>query len=327
MSLKLNVTANYVSQIYVTGVGILVLPLYLQYMGAEAYGLVGFFTMLQAWFGFLDMGLTPTIGRETARYKGGSMSALAYRQLFRALSVIFTAIAIIGGGAIWLASELIASNWLNASDLAPEEVVLAVQIMAFSVALRWMGGLYRGVLTGSERLIWLSSFNVLTATLRFIAVFGTMMVYGFTPVVFLLHQSMVAILELTGLFLMSQLLLPSRNEVNNDIGWSFKPVKPVLKFSLAIAVTSSVWVLVTQTDKLILSGILPLAEYGYFTMAVLVASGIMLISMPISVAIMPRLAKLHAQSKFEEMICLYRNATQFVTVIACLLYTSPSPRD
>ena len=31
-------------------------PLYIKYMGAEAYGLVGFFTMLQAWFGLLDMG-------------------------------------------------------------------------------------------------------------------------------------------------------------------------------------------------------------------------------------------------------------------------------
>jgi O-antigen/teichoic acid export membrane protein len=48
MSLKRNIIANYTSQLYVTGVGILILPLYIKYMGAEAYGLVGFFTMLQA---------------------------------------------------------------------------------------------------------------------------------------------------------------------------------------------------------------------------------------------------------------------------------------
>jgi O-antigen/teichoic acid export membrane protein len=79
VSLKKNIIANYASQLYVTGVGILILPLYIKYMGAEAYGLVGFFTMLQAWFALLNMGLTPTIGRETARYHGGSMTALAYR--------------------------------------------------------------------------------------------------------------------------------------------------------------------------------------------------------------------------------------------------------
>jgi O-antigen/teichoic acid export membrane protein len=90
----------------------------------------------------------------------------------------------------------------------------------------------------------------------------------------------------------------------------------MLKFALTIAFTSSVWVLVTQTDKLILSGILPLAEYGYFTLAVTVASGIMVISGPVSSAIMPRMARLHAEGQHDELICVYRRATQLVTVVA-----------
>ncbi|MGH9879537.1 MAG: oligosaccharide flippase family protein, partial [Nitrososphaerales archaeon] len=68
MSLKRNIIANYASQIYVTLIGIVMVPLYVRYMGAEAYGLVGFFAMLQAWFQLLDMGLTPTMARETARF-------------------------------------------------------------------------------------------------------------------------------------------------------------------------------------------------------------------------------------------------------------------
>jgi O-antigen/teichoic acid export membrane protein len=316
LSLKKNIFANYVSQLYVTGVGILILPLYIQYMGAEAYGLVGFFTMLQAWFGLLDMGLTPTIGRETARYHGGSMTALNYRQLFRALSLIFATIALVGGGALWLAADSVATQWLKVDELGMGEVVVAVQIMAISVALRWMGGLYRGVVTGAEKLVWLSGFNALIATLRFIAVFATMWLYGFTPFVFFIHQLVVALLEVVGLFAMSTCLIPSRHNLEGAIGWSFHPVKPVLKFALTIAFTSSVWILVTQTDKLVLSGILPLAEYGYFTLAVLVASGIMVITMPISSAIMPRMARLHAEGKHAELIQIYRNATQLVSVIA-----------
>lgn len=316
MSLKKNILANYASQLYVTAVGILILPLYIKYMGAEAYGLVGFFTMLQACFALLDLGLTPTIGRETARYRGGAMTALAYRQLFRALSLIFSGIAVIGGGGLWLLSEVVATRWLNVTELPLDEVVLAVQIMAISVALRWMGGLYRGVVTGSERLVWLSGFNALIATLRFIAVFASMALYGFTPFVFFVHQLAVALVEILGLFLMSRRLLPARNSLDQPIGWSFRPVQPLLKFALTIAFTSSVWVLVTQTDKLVLSGILPLAEYGHFTLAVLVASGIMVISGPISSAIMPRMARLHAEGQHDEMIKVYRNATQLVSVIA-----------
>ncbi|WP_342245227.1 oligosaccharide flippase family protein [Pseudomonas sp. OTU5201] len=315
LSLNHNILANYASQIYVTAVGILILPLYIKYMGAEAYGLVGFFTMLQAWFALLDLGLTPTIGRETARYHGGAMSALAYRQLFRALSVIFAGIAVIGGGALWLLSEAIATRWLNATELPVDEVVLAVQIMAISVALRWMGGLYRGVITGTERLVWLSGFNALVATLRFIGVFASMWLFGFTPFVFFIHQLAIALVEIFGLFLMSQRLLPARSGVDRSIGWSLSPLKPLLKFALTIAFTSSLWVLVTQIDKLVLSGVLPLAEYGYFTLAVLVASGIMVVSGPISNAIMPRMARLHAEGKHDEMIKVYRDATQLVSII------------
>lgn len=316
LSLKKNIIANYAGQLYVTAVGILILPLYIRYMGAEAYGLVGFFTMLQAWFTLLDLGLTPTISRETARYQGGAMSALAYRQLFRVLSAIFLTIAVLGGGVLLLLSETVASRWLKVVELSIDEVILAVEIMAVSVALRWMGGLYRGVINGSERLVWLSGFNVLIATIRFISVFASMWFWGFTPTVFFTHQLAAALLEFFGLYLMSQRLLPARDIIKQPVGWNLQAVRPVLSFSLTIAFTSSVWVLVTQTDKLVLSGILPLAEYGFFTLAVLIASGIMVISGPISSAIMPRMARLHAEGKGHELIKVYRHATQLVSVIA-----------
>lgn len=315
MAMRKNIIANYASQLYSAGIGILILPLYIKYMGAESYGLVGFFTMLQAWFALLDLGLTPTIARETARYHGGSMSALRYRQLFRALSTIFASIAVIGGTALWILAEPIAYKWLHVETLSMNVVVVAVQIMAVSVALRWLGGLYRGVITGSERLVWLSGFNAIIATLRFPAVLITMWQYSFTPTVFFWHQLAVAIVEVLGLYLMSNKLKPDVTK-SDIIGWSIHPVKPVLKFALTIAFTSSVWVLVTQTDKLILSGILPLAEYGFFTLAVLVANGIMILSAPVSTVIMPRMARLHAEGKHDEMIQIYRNATQLVSVVA-----------
>lgn len=314
MSLRNNIIANYISQIYVSIIGVIILPLYIKHMGAEAYGLIGFFTMLQAWFALLDLGLTPTIGRETARYRAGALSAVEYRQLFRALNLIFIVVAIVGGGLLLGASELLATRWLNFDALAKSQVVQAVQVMAMCVAMRWMGGLYRGVLTGNERLVWLSGFNVIIATLRFLAVFVTMWIYGFTPVVFFFHQLIVALIEFTGLLVMARRLLPRK--VGQKIGWSFRPLRPLLKFALSIAFTSSVWILVTQTDKMILSGILPLKEYGHFTLAVLAASVIMVLSGPIANAILPRMAKLQAESNTDELIAVYRNSTRFLAVFA-----------
>ena len=315
MSLKLNIISNYVSQLYVTAAGIAMVPLYIKYMGAESYGLVGFFSMLQAFFNLLDMGLTPTMAREAARYNGGVLSEIEYRRLTRALEGIFFTIALVGGVLLFALSDSIATRWLNASEIPAKDVATSLKLMAAIIALRWMCGLYRGVITGTERLVWLSSFNAFVATARFFLVLPLLIFYSVTPIAFFGFQLVVALLEISGLAWMTYQLLPQVPS-GQHIHWQWEPLKPVLKFSLSIAFTSSVWALVTQTDKLVLSKILPLSDYGYFTIAVLVASAIAITSGPISSAIMPRLSRLQAEGNQEQLISIYRQATQLVAIIS-----------
>ena len=100
-NLKINVFVSYISQIYLIVISIIILPFYIQYMGAEAYGLVGFFAMLQGFFNLLDFGLTPTISRQTAQYNAGVVTSIKFRQLYRSLSLIFSSIAFFGGGILF----------------------------------------------------------------------------------------------------------------------------------------------------------------------------------------------------------------------------------
>ena len=314
MSLKNNIVASYTSQIYLIFISIAILPIYIKYMGPEAYGLVGFFAMLQGLFNLLDFGLTPTISRQTAQYNAGVETALNFRRLFRALSLIFTVIAILGGGALYLSDNYIATHWLKLDNLNIDDVLFCLEVMAICVALRWMTGLYRGVISGFEHIVWLSVVNSIIATLRFPGVLLYMYYFGFTIKSFFVFQLVIALIEFIVLAAKSFQLLP-KVSTQEFIGWSIKPVKPLLGFALTIAVTSSIWVLVTQLDKLVLSGILPLSDYGYFTLAVLVAGGVLQLSAPISGPIMPRLARLHAEAKYKQMVQTYLDATQFIAVI------------
>jgi O-antigen/teichoic acid export membrane protein len=224
-------------------------------------------------------------------------------------------VALAGGGAMLAASGYIAHDWLRASRLPISEVQTAVQLMAVIIAMRWMCGLYRGVVSGSERLVWLGGYNATISTLRFIAVLPALMFIGVTPTIFFGFQLGVAAIELVVLLFYAYRILPDIPR-GQQLPWDWSPLKPVLKFSITIAFTSSVMVLVTQTDKLVLSNILPLAEYGYFTLAVLVAGGVTMISGPISGAIMPRMSKLEAEGDHAGLIRVYRRATQLVAVLA-----------
>lgn len=315
MDLKKNIFANYVSQIYVTIIGIVMVPMYVKYMGAEAYGLVGFYAMLQAWFQLLDMGLTPTMARETARFNGGESEAINLRHLLRALEVIFIATALVGGGCMILGAEYIAGSWLKVQHLSLATVEEAIVLMAVIVALRWISGLYRGAINGFERLVWLSSFNMAMATARFVFVIPLFIYFGTSLKLFFTYQLIIAFCEVVFLFSKTYSLLPTvYSNAKHPLQWG--PLRGVLKFSLTIAFTSTIWIVVTQTDKLVLSKLLPLQEYAFFTLAVLVASGVMAISSPISAVLLPRMTKINALGDGEGLIKIYREASQFVAVVA-----------
>lgn len=311
-----NLLATYASQIYVALAGIVIVPLYIRYMGAEAYGLVGFYAMLQAWFQMLDMGLSPTMSRQTARLAGGALDALTLRRMLRVLEGIFIAVALAGTAALILGADWFATRWLQAQTLPRDQLQLAIELMAGIIGLRWIAGLYRSAIGGFEQQAWLGGLNAAAATARFVVVLLIFEWIGTTPVHFFGWQLVVAAVETSLLARKTYQLLPPRQPGEPAVGWHWQSLNGVLGFSLSIAFTSAVWVAVTQTDKLVLSKLLPLAEYGHFTLAVLAASGVSIVSGPLSTALLPRLARLQAQGDEEGLIRLYRQATQGMAVIA-----------
>jgi O-antigen/teichoic acid export membrane protein len=232
------------------------------------------------------------------------------------LSLIFVSIATVGGIALWFAADYLAANWLQVSGLLLDDVVFSLKVMAVCVALRWLCGLHRGIVSGSEALVWLSGFSALTATARFVLVLPVMHWFGYTAPVFFSYQLGVAVLELALFHLKSARLLPVLTSNEPALGWSFTPVKAVLGFSLTVAGTATIWIVATQIDKLMLSSMLSLADYGVFMLIVSVASGVLVLAGPVGAAVMPRLSILYAQSQQTELLRVYRENTQFVSAVA-----------
>lgn len=315
INIRINLIANYASQIYVTCVGIIVLPMYLKYLGVEAYGLIGFYSMLQAWFQLLDIGLSPTMSRETSRFNGSDNNAITLRHLLRVMEMIFITTGAAGAILLIAASSFIVENWLKIQSLSQSSVVESLCIIAAIIALRWISGLYRSAVTGFESFVWLGYFNVIIATVRFVLVLPVFIYINADITTYFYYQLCVGVFELSILIIKTYRLLPRLPGVSfSPFDWS--PLNKILKFSLSIAFTGSIWILVTQIDKLLLSKLLTLKEYGYFTIAVLVANGITLIAAPFSAVLLTRMSKLASQNNDNEMIVLYRNASQ---IIACIV--------
>jgi O-antigen/teichoic acid export membrane protein len=131
---------------------------------------------------------------------------------------------------------------------------------------------------------------------------------------FFSYQLAVAVIELTGLVAMTYRLVHLGSTPREKFSW--KPLKGNLAFSISIAFVTTVWVLMTQADKLILSKTLSLSNYGIFSLAIVASGVVYTLGAPINQALLPRLTKLVAQGDSKRVEELYAHSTQAVCVLA-----------
>ena len=87
------------------------------------------------------------------------------------------------------------------------------------------------------------------------------------------------------------------------------------RFTAAVAVNVIVGALLTQTDKVVLTALLPLREFGYYVVATTVASSLAFVISPIHTAIYPRFAQLLASGDDVALRDLYHAATQLTATL------------
>lgn len=322
MTLARHTLVSYVSHAYVALAGLLGLVAYVRYIDAETYGLIAFYGVLQTWFMLLDMGLGATLARETGRHRAGGLDPAALAQLVRRVQQVLVAVGAAGLLAVVSASGFITNQWLKIESLDLASTRWALQLMAGSLMLRFVTVAYRSVLTGTEDFIRLATLNIVFASLRFLLVIPLFMYVGTDALHFFTYQLGVAMLELlvmrrhAGQSLAA--VLPAALKPSKE---STAPAPAIThelwRFAAAASATAALWIAVTQVDRLILSLLLPLAQFGYFSLAVLVASSLFVASTPINTVLLSRLSVLQETRNVTEVHRLYRMGTQIMAVV-CL---------
>ncbi len=308
--MKSSISLSILIQGYVTLLGIALMPIYLHYLGPEAFGLVGFFLMAQAWMQVLDMGLTPVLSREMSRFRAGTISLDEAACRIRALEGLQGILALLVVILLWGKSDQIAISWLSANELSIQTVSECVALMGGAIALRWLAGLHRGVLVGLEQQNLVNTIAVAFATLRFVGVVPLLLYVSNAPEHFFGFQLIASSIELIANICLTHYFIP-----RGGIHWSdFKVVRSLLPMVGSMAFLSAMWVVLTQIDKLVLSGILSLHEYGYFTLATMAASGVMILVPPLHQVVQPRMTILAERGENEILHSLYGLTSQLSVV-------------
>ena len=312
MSVKRNIVANYVGQGVASLLSLGLVPVYIRYLGIEAYALVGLFAVIQSWMSVLDLGMGPTLGREMARFTAGKVTVQSIRDLLRSLEFIYFGLALAAAIALTAAAGWLAAHWLQADRLPVATVAGALSLLATVVALRFCEGLYRSGITGLQQQVWLNGATIILAVLRS---FGALAVLAFiapTIKAFFVWQGLVSLLSLAAMAAKLHLALPKAPRAPR---FSWRALGEIRRFAGGILGISVLTLLLTQVDKVILSRMLPLTELGYYMLAATIAGSLYLLSAPIGLAVAPMLVRLVEAGDEAALSAVYHKSSQLLTVL------------
>jgi O-antigen/teichoic acid export membrane protein len=151
------------------------------------------------------------------------------------------------------------------------------------------------------------------ATLRGLGAIAILAWVSPTIEAFFLWQGLMSIVTLGILAIATYATLPGAVRSGR---FSLQVLRGVWRFAGGMLGITFLATLLTQVDKILLSKLLSLSEYGYYTLAVVVAGTVFILITPITQALYPRLCELHARDDLAAMAALYHQGAQFVSVVA-----------
>jgi O-antigen/teichoic acid export membrane protein len=311
-SLKKNVAANYLGQGWGALMALAFVPLYIRFLGIESYGLIGIFAILQAWLSMLDLGMRPALGREMARFTGGAHDAQSIRNLLRSVEVIGFATASLVALGIWAASGWLASDWLTAKNLPVEVVTQAFAVMGVVTALQFIQNIYVSSIAGLQRQVLQNAVTGIMATARGLGAVAVLVWVSPTIKAFFIWQGVISLLTLILLAGVVYHALPS---APYPARFSKTALLGVWRFAAGTVAITFLALLLTQTDKILLSRLLPLAEFAHYALAGVVANALYVLVGPISAAFYPRFTELATCGNELALRAVYHQGAQLVTVL------------
>ncbi len=309
---KVNLISNFLGTGWFALMQLFSIPLYIHFMGVEAYGLIGFYVTLQTTLRILDFGLSPTMNREMARYSVQMDKANEVHDLARTLEASTWALGLVVGFLIWISAPFIAAQWIKSKAIPIDVIEHAIMSMSVLVVLQGQFSLYQGGLLGLQRQVLLNSIKITTSTINTVGAVLVLWLLSPTVQSFFWWQIISGVMQviLIRIFFWRCLPPPSRSP-----RFALSPLRNVWHFATGMSGITLAGLILTQTDKIILSKLLSLDLFGYYMVASTFANCVIIISSPVFNAAFPRFTTLVAIGDERTLKQLYHRIAQVLAVL------------
>ncbi|HEX8241604.1 MAG TPA: oligosaccharide flippase family protein [Allosphingosinicella sp.] len=274
---------NVIGMVLPVAVTLLTVPLYLETVGIERYGVLAVCWVLLGYLGFLDLGLAPAVAQKIASAKdeeAGGAQAIFWTAAWVSIAAgILSALLFYAGAAVYFAAGAVKSSFNG-------EIRAAVPLLGLLLPVGMLSSVGAGALQARERFLALNVINVTSSTLM--SVLPLLVAYTWSPTLEGLVAGSLAA-RFIGLVLLfancfaavplSRVLRPRK-----DLTAS------LLKFGGWMTISTAVAPLLVTVDRLAIGGLLGAAAVAAYSIPFSLIARMPIISIGISAALFPRFA-------------------------------------
>lgn len=309
--IRQNLIANYAGKIWAGIINLALVPIYIRFMGVEAFALVGFYLTLQSLLVLFDFGLSTTVNRELARYSSLLGQEQKMRNITRTLEIVYWSIAGVIGIGMLLLSPTIASHWLRADTLPSDTLQKVIFKMGLAIAFQFPVSFYAGCFMGLQRQVLYNGLNAVIWTIRGIGAAFVVSVSANPVVDFFNWQLFASILNVAVLAIMLwRTLPPSAKPAHFERELLYR----VWRFAAGMSGIFITTLLFNQLDKVILSRLLSLTVFGYYSLAWQIIGALLILYFPLYAAFFPVFTQHVARGDTEGLKHAYHRSCQLMSV-------------
>lgn len=309
--MKKNIIANFAGRFWSILSNFLFIPLYIKYLGFESYSVISFTLMITGVMAILDGGLTATLSREFSRK---DQTESEKKRVFRTLESFYFITVFLCILIIFLLSGFIGNQWLNVKTISPERISFFLKVMSFEIGFQLLFRFYMGGLLGLEKQVEANYLQIGWGIFRNGLVVLAIL---FSPKLetFFIWQMLSTIIFTFLIKIFLEKIMYKKWQFSISPIIERRIFKRIWQFAGGMMLISVVAALNTQLDKLTISKVLSIENLGYYTLAVSIAQGLIVLVNPISIAVLPRFTAYYSSNQGNRASLLYNQASTFITII------------
>jgi O-antigen/teichoic acid export membrane protein len=311
-----NVIYNVTGQGLVLVLSLIAVRFIFRRLGDDVFGIVFFNLVLTTVLASaLELGISATIVREVSSHFDTDREYV--HALIRTASILYWGFGLLLVAAIWLSAPLLVTHWVNLKSLDPGTAATVLRILSATALVVLPKVLYTSVFRGRQMMALNNSIDVGTAIAQQAGIL-LLLLAGAKVYLVAAWISTSAVLGVVAYVLVASRL----------VGWSaLRPafstqvVRRTMGFTGQMMVISVLSLVHTQAAQVMVSKLLPIAEFGFYGFASSTVSRATFVTNAISQAAFPSFSSLFAAGERPALIRQYVKLQDLVCYGTMPLFT------